>query len=172
MPDADRYNYCPYDGSELECSQTIHDGLPFCRDCGFVNFQNPRPCVAVLIFNQEGKVLLARRGVEPAKGEWDLPGGFIEPFECAEDSVVREILEETTQQVRVIAYLGSVPDTYGERGVPTLNLCFIAEVVHGEPRARSDVAELTWFSRSELPGRMAFAHQQQMLAWCRERMNS
>jgi NAD+ diphosphatase len=172
MSDFRQYRYCPYDRTKLEQIPTRHDGLPFCKDCGFVDYQNPRPCVAVLVFNRDGRVLLARRGLEPAKGEWDFPGGFIKSSETAEQAVVREILEETSLHVRVADYLGSVPDVYGDGGVPTLNLCFVAYVLSGEPSAKSDVSNLSWFSDAELPSGMAFAHQHQIQIWCRSRMRS
>jgi len=122
--------------------------------------------VAILILN-ERSVLLARRAVEPAKGVWDIPGGFIDARESAEQAVVREALEETALHIRVAAYLGSLPDVYGDRAAPTLNFCFLAEIVSGDLRAQSDVAELQWVDIDHLPDQMAFAHQREMLKWAR-----
>jgi ADP-ribose pyrophosphatase YjhB (NUDIX family) len=159
------YQFCPYDGDRL----ASHDGRPSCARCGFIDYHNPKPAVAILI-TREGQLLLARRGIEPARGMWDIPGGFIETGESAEDAVVREALEETALEVRVAEFLGSVPDIYGSRREPTLNLCFTALVVGGEMRAQSDVESLAWFAPDGLPKRMAFDHQYQMLQWYRERV--
>ena len=137
-------------------------GLPTCGRCGFVNYGNPKPCVAVLII-QQGRLLLARRGVEPAKGMWDIPGGFIDGGETAEEAASREMLEETGLEVRVTQYLGSLSDTYGAQAEPTLNLCFLAEPSRGLLTPQSDVAELRWFLPAELPSTMAFDHQYQVL---------
>jgi mutator protein MutT len=134
-----------------------------------VDYQNPKACVAILI-TSHGKLLLARRGIEPAKGAWDIPGGFVEAGESAEEAVVREALEETILQVRVTEYLGSVPDVYGARQTPTLNLCYLADVVSGEPAPQSDVEALVWFSMTELPKGMAFPHQTQVIALLQERI--
>src|SRR6266849_8161058 len=101
------YQYCPYDGTRLDAGDAC-GSRPRCARCGFVDYQNPRPCVTILIL-EERRVLLARRAVEPAKGMWDIPGGFIETGESAEEAVVREALEETVLHVRVTAYLGSLP---------------------------------------------------------------
>lgn len=160
------YHYCPYDGGSL-ISPILPDEYPFCPRCGFVDYHNPRPCVAILIVDN-GKILLARRVIEPAKGEWDIPGGFVDSGESAEEAVVREALEETGLHVRVIKFLGSLPDVYGDRKLPTLNLCFVAEIMHGELRPQSDVEALDWFSPDQLPESMAFAHQREMLGWAVE----
>lgn len=164
-----RFLYCPYDGSPIDPGDVATGRRPRCGRCGFVDYENPRPCVAVLIVGA-GRVLLARRAVEPARGAWDVPGGFIDKGETAEEAVVRESREETTLEVRVAGYLGSLTDVYGERGWPTLNLCFLAEVVSGVPAARSDVEELQWFEGDRLPERMAFPHQKQLLQWARARL--
>jgi len=166
------FHYCPYDGTKLSRLTSLHDGHAFCPVCQFVDFENPRPCVAVLIFGRDGRVLLARRGVQPRKGKWDIPGGFVNAGESAEQAVIRETLEETNLRIRLVDYLGSIPDVYGNRAVQTLNFCFAAAVISGKPQPKSDVAELCWFSRSDLPSQMAFKHQQQILAWCRERMRA
>jgi NADH pyrophosphatase NudC (nudix superfamily) len=164
------YRYCPYDGVPLVFTPSEERTCrPSCPDCGFVDYQNPKPCVAVLILNEAGQVLLARCGVEPRKGMWDTPGGFIEAGESAEDAVVRECREETALVVRVADFLGSLPDAYGPGGVPVLNLCFLARVVSGSLTPQSDVAELRWFGREELPQEMAFPHQRPLLQWAWEK---
>ncbi len=142
-----------------------------CPKCGFVDYQNPRACVAILI-TQDRKILLARRGIEPAKGEWDIPGGFVDRGEAAEHAVMREALEETTLRVRVKEYLGSVPDVYGPRQVPTLNLCFLVEILEGNPKPKSDVESLVWFPLDELPDKMAFAHQERVIQLLKEKLRS
>jgi 8-oxo-dGTP diphosphatase len=163
------YSHCPYDGEPLRPSDTQSQERSRCPRCGFVDYQNPRPCVCILIL-RDRHVLLARRAVEPVKNMWDIPGGFVDAGESAEQAVVREALEEASLHVRVCDYLGSLPDVYGDRGVPTLNFCFVAEIISGELRAQSDVAELQWVSLDSPPEQMAFAHQQQMLQWGREKV--
>jgi len=167
MSDSAAFRFCPYDGQAL--TSLVEEGVsrPRCLKCGFVDYGNPKPCVAVLIV-QDGKLLVGKRATEPAKGMWDILGGFIDAGESAEDAVRREVSEETGLDVRITRYLGSFPDTYGHRGVPTLNLCYVTVPVGGTVRAASDVAELSWLSVTELPTTWAFPHQQQIIATWRK----
>jgi ADP-ribose pyrophosphatase YjhB (NUDIX family) len=134
-----------------------------------IDYRNPAACVAVLII-RSGQLLLARRGTEPAKGEWDTIGGFVDEYESAEEAVARETQEETGLEVSKTDYLGSVPDHYGSEQKPILHLCFLASVVGGNPVASSDVASLAWFSLDELPDQMAFPNQLKVLGLLKERL--
>lgn len=76
-----------------------------CTDCGFVNYINPKVVVgAVSVW--EGKFLLARRAIEPQKGFWTIPAGFLETGETVEAGAVRETWEEARARVRLDALLG------------------------------------------------------------------
>lgn len=111
--------------------KTNDNGRSFnCEECHFNYYLNNSAAVACLIFNTEGKLLLARRAVEPAKGMLDLPGGFVEPMESAEDAVVREIKEELGVLVTNAAYLASFPNEYVYSGfsVFTVDLAFVCKV--------------------------------------------
>jgi len=57
-------------------------------------YENPSPTVDILLFNENEEVLIAERGVEPAKGKFGFPGGFVEPKETLEQAIVREVSEE------------------------------------------------------------------------------
>lgn len=168
MNELSDYQYCPYDGEHLIVDDSGSESRSACPKCGFIYYPNPKACVAILI-TEGRKILLARRGIEPAKGQWDIPGGFVDMGESVEDTVIRETLEETSLRVRVKEYLGSIPDVYGPRQIPTVNLCFLVEVLEGKPKPKSDVESLVWFSLDELPEKMAFAHQEQVLQLLKEK---
>lgn len=170
MTHPSHFIYCPYDGQKLVANRKIETGHSFCRSCGFVDYQNPKACVAVLIL-QGDKILLARRGIEPAKGRWDIPGGFVEAGETVEEAVLRETLEETRLRVRVREYLGSLPDVYDARRLSTLNLCYWVEIVRGVPTAKSDVDALAWFRLEKLPKKLAFAHQAKAIEILKKRLS-
>jgi ADP-ribose pyrophosphatase YjhB (NUDIX family) len=91
---------------------------------------NASAAIACLIFNSEGKLLLARRAIEPSKGMLDLPGGFVEPMERAETAVVREIKEELGVLVTEAQFLASFPNEYIFSGfsVFTIDMAFICNV--------------------------------------------
>nr|WP_051567975.1 NUDIX domain-containing protein [Draconibacterium orientale] len=90
--------YCPKCGSaELHKSG---DRSLKCADCGFHFFINSSAAVAALVTDESGKLMLVTRGVEPNYGKLDLPGGFIDPLESAEDAVRRELKEELGLKVK------------------------------------------------------------------------
>lgn len=157
-----RFRFCPHDGAPL--------GPPdpgTCPRCGFLGYVNPAPAAGFFVLDA-GRVLIARRAVEPYKGMWDIPGGFIEPGESAEAAVVREAQEETGLRVEVVAYLGSAPDVYGDRGAPTLNVFYLVRRAAGEPIAQDDVAELRWFPVDDIPADLAFPHQREAVTRLRD----
>ena len=161
-----QYVFCPFDGSTLAPAPSGGDqGFPTCGRCGFVDYANPKPCVALLV-EREGGLLLVRRGVEPRLGFWDIPGGFIDRRESAEEAAARELLEETGLRAAKLRFLMSLPDIYGPRETPTLNLCFHVVPASWPPRPASDAAEARVFDRRELPIEFAFPHQKTLVqAW-------
>jgi ADP-ribose pyrophosphatase YjhB (NUDIX family) len=169
MVQPSHFLFCPYDGEKLVVDDDGQMNHAFCRACGFVDYQNPRPCVAILILRDD-RILLARRGIPPAQGAWDIPGGFVDAEESAEDAVLREALEETTLHVEIREYLGSVPDVYDSRRTPTLNLCFWVEVIDGVPKPRSDVEALEWLPLDSLPTALAFPHQTRAFSMLKKRL--
>ncbi|HEY9855898.1 MAG TPA: NUDIX domain-containing protein [Stenomitos sp.] len=145
------FSYCPYCRTELG-SRTIEDlERQYCPGCGEVFYRNSKPCAGALVSDAEGRLLLTRRAVEPFKGKWDLPGGYLEDGEHPEAGAIRELREETGLTIRITGLGGIYMDTYGAGGVSTLNLFYDAEVVSGEEASRGDVSELGWFAPDELP---------------------
>jgi ADP-ribose pyrophosphatase YjhB (NUDIX family) len=154
--------FCPFCGAPLG---PVVGAAQACSGCGRPFYHNAAPCSAVLV-EDAGRVLLARRAVDPGKDLWDLPGGFCEPGETPEEGAVRELREETGADIELTGFLGHVVDTYGPEGDATLNCVFRARLV-GDPvlEPADDVAELHWFAPAELPGRdqIAFANTAEAL---------
>ena len=158
-PEPDRF--CPRCGERLETVLRAGDEHPrqVCPACGRVHYRNAKPCAGVLAM-QDGRLLLVRRGIEPFRGYWDVPGGFVEEGELPEAAALRELQEETGLEVRLTGLLGFYLDRYvyqGEQGV-TLNIYFTGEVVGGEARAGDDAVQIGWFPPDGLPTRIAFDH--------------
>ena len=124
-----------------------------CGDCGFEYFLNPSAAVAAFIVNARGELLVVRRAKEPARGTLDLPGGFCDLNETAEESIRREVREETMLDVAEAVPLFSLPNQYEYSGfvVPTMDWFFRCTVKGGgEAKACDDAAELMWISPGEI----------------------
>ncbi|MBR8534263.1 NUDIX domain-containing protein [Carboxylicivirga sediminis] len=133
--------YCPRCGSE----SFLFDGEKAfkCQTCRFHFFINSACAVAVIILNAEGDMLFTRRAVDPHKGMLDLPGGFVDPLESAEESVIREIKEELNLDVVSMQYMASFPNDYvfSNYSVFTTDLCFLCEVKSFEHmHAKDDIS--------------------------------
>jgi ADP-ribose pyrophosphatase YjhB (NUDIX family) len=132
-----------------------------CALCNAVHYRNAKPCAGALI-TRGRQLLLARRGVAPRRGMWDIVGGFVRHDEHPADAARREAREETGLVVQLGPMLGMFVDRYGtEEGSDyTLNIYFLAHAAHdASPEATSDVTELRWFPGDALPAQMAFAHE-------------
>ena len=102
------FKYCPKCGSAhfLENNEKSKR----CSDCGFVYYFNPSAATVAFILNQKEELLVCRRGKEPAKGTFDLSGGFLDMYETGEQGIAREVLEETGLEVTETNYLFSIPN--------------------------------------------------------------
>lgn len=138
----DQFHYCPECGSN---SFVVHNAKSKkCESCDFVYYFNSSAATVALIMNNKGELLVCRRAMEPAKGTLDLPGGFIDMYETAEEGVAREVLEETGLVVQTAAYQFSLPNTYLYSGfeVHTLDLFFLCKVTDtNHIRAMDDVTD-------------------------------
>ena len=134
--------YCPRCGSSR--FEEHNEKAKKCRDCGFVYYFNSCSATVALILNSRNELLVTRRAKEPAKGTFDLPGGFIDMYETGEEGVAREVKEETGFTVRQSTYLFSLPNIYPFSGfeVHTLDMFFLCRVEDtSAPEAHDDVAE-------------------------------
>lgn len=105
-------------------------------------------CDAIII--KDGKIALVKRGREPFKGEWALPGGRIEQEESAEECLVREAKEETSLEVKSIRLTGIYSDPKRDpRGV--IAAAYLCECVSGEIMGGDDASEAAWFNLDKLP---------------------
>lgn len=123
-----QFQYCPKCGS---AHFEIHnEKSKQCADCGFVYYFNPSAATVAFILNKHNELLVCRRGKEPAKGTLDLPGGFVDMYETAEEGVIREVKEETGLEVQQADHLFSLPNIYVYCGFPvhTLDLFFRCQV--------------------------------------------
>lgn len=124
-----------------------------CENCGFVYFMNPSSSTVAIIIDEQDRLLTVRRSKEPAKGTLDLPGGFCDCYETAEEGVRREVMEETGLSVTETHYLFSLPNMYCYSGldIPTLDLFFLCRVANTKgAKAMDDAAEVLWLPWDEV----------------------
>lgn len=143
------WRFCPRCRTELQGDERRLE----CPGCGFVAYASSK-ATACAVVEGDGRVLLVRRAVEPFKGCWDLPGGFLEEGEHPLEGLRRELREETGLEVEPLEFLGAWMDRYGgdSTAEATLNLYWTARVAGGEEAPADDVDALRWFPRDELPG--------------------
>lgn len=150
--------YCP------QCGSTLHevsweDGLNIlqCAECGYKLYKNSKPCVIAIIVDDDRKrILLSRRGIEPYKGYWDLPGGFLRNGEDPLKGVKREVREELGVECEPVRFFDIFVDTYGEFDVYTFNVCYIVKLLSDDIRPADDIDEAQWFGFDDLPENLAF----------------
>ena len=111
------------------------------------------PCVGAVVRDREGRLLLVRRGTEPGRGQWSVPGGRVEPGEDAAAAAAREVLEETGVPV-VVGDLVGVVERPGPGGVTYVIEDFNAtpapEAAGTVPLAGDDADEARWFTEAEI----------------------
>ncbi len=122
--------------------------------------RGPLLAVDVVIQMSEG-VVLVRRGQEPFRGKWALPGGFVHYGERVEDAVIREAREETGLEVNLHKLIGVYSDPNRDPRAHVISLCFLAKQVGGKLVAGSDVTEARAFK--DIPwDELAFDHAQML----------
>lgn len=145
------YSFCPKCGSKSD--QKSHN-LLICPNCSYNFYINPAPTNAIIIENDKGEILLAKRKFEPKKGFLDLPGGFIEIGESAEKSSVREAQEELGVNLSNVKYFSSYPDEYLYQGIliKTLGLTLTANIEGNQKITPSDdVEDVAFYKKDEIP---------------------
>ena len=110
------------------------------------------PCVGAVVRDDAGRLLLIRRGHEPSRGLWSLPGGRVEPGETLEEAVVREVREETGLEVRVGAPVGSVLIPAGTVVYDVTDFACTPLDVAAVPVAGDDADDVAWVDATALDG--------------------
>lgn len=145
------FTHCPVCGAASFVRNNVKSNR--CVDCGFVYYLNPSAAVAAFIQNEVGDLLICVRGKEPAKGTWDLPGGFVDENETAEEAIERELKEELNADVLKETYLFSFPNIYEYSGLtlPTLDLFFACSLSNLDAlSAADDVADFKFIPLHEI----------------------
>ncbi len=150
----------------------------FCADCGLPvqphsewfacenghrTFMNSKPTAGGLV-HQDGKLLLVRRAIDPWRGYWDIPGGFLKNGEPPQDGALREVEEETGFSCAIDRLLGVYLDTYyaDDPDFHIMNFYFVMHPTGGSARLDHESDAVDWFPIDALPD-IAFEHAQHVL---------
>ena len=147
LPGSTSITRCPRCGGEALSWPSMKNFE--CADCGFVLYLNTAAAVAV-IMECRGKILFGVRKHEPMGGMLDLPGGFVDQGESAEEAARREVKEELGIDIHDLRYLFSFPNTYPYRGMvyDTLDLIFLVQWNQPpEVTAADDLEAAIWVRR-------------------------
>ncbi|MFC0679835.1 NAD(+) diphosphatase [Lysobacter korlensis] len=137
-----RHRYCGGCASELEIKRA--GWLGHCAGCGIEHY--PRSDPAVIAAVTDGERLLLGRQAGWAPGRWSVLAGFVEPGESLEQTVAREVLEETGVRVRECCYLASQPWPFPG----ALMLGFVAQAEPDEPHVTGELELARWFTADEI----------------------
>ncbi len=156
-PAPDSYVYCPRCATPLVTRQVMDKPRRACPACHFVHFTDPKVGVGVMVV-VDGRILLVRRAMNPEKGKWSIPAGFVDSGEDPKETAVREAAEETGLRVAISGLVDVYFNPPAEPGAPgaSIFILYKAELVDGVLRAGDDAAAAAFFGPDELP-ELAFA---------------
>ncbi len=142
------FRHCPVCGERLNTAR-LKEGEPprlVCPACEFVFYLDPK-VVACAILDLHGRIALLKRDIEPQKGKWVLPGGYVDRGEEVEAAAVRETLEECGVEIRINGLVG----VYSYPGKTQVVIVYTAEHLSGELTSADETQEAGWFRQEEIP---------------------
>jgi ADP-ribose pyrophosphatase YjhB (NUDIX family) len=146
----DTVRFCPLCGGPVARRLVARDlrEHPVCSRCGFVCYLHPK-VVAVTIPVRAGRILLARRAIEPAHGLWTFPGGYVDWGEEVAAAARREMREEVGLDLAPAGLVG----IYSYPAAPVVIVAYHVTVPEGlEARADAhEVSEVGFFARRDIP---------------------
>jgi ADP-ribose pyrophosphatase YjhB (NUDIX family) len=154
-------NFCSHCGAPMEEKIPADDDhlRAVCTQCPHVQYENPKMVVGCIPVFEE-KILMCKRNIEPRKGKWTLPAGYLENKESVQEGAARETLEETRAHVRII-------DPYRLYNIVNLDqiyLMFRAEMGDDTFGPTSESTEVRLFKEADIPwDEIAFEVIQQTL---------
>jgi 8-oxo-dGTP diphosphatase len=119
-----------------------------CDNCREIHYADPKVAVGVAVFRDD-RLLLVRRVMEPGRGRWTVPGGFLNLGEEPRAAAAREVTEEAAVEVAVGQVLDVFANPPEEGG--TVFVLYAGRWVSGEPAAGDDADDAAFFGRDELP---------------------
>jgi len=122
----------------------------FCGHCNEIFYENPVPATCIVTIDEKERVLLVKRNVEPKKGFWCLPGGFVELGENPDQGALRELKEETGLEGKIEMLIG-VTSSPSSQYDTVLMIGYLVKSYGGDLCTGYDASEAKWFNYRELP---------------------
>lgn len=142
--------FCPYCGHGLVDKFAEGRMRRWCITCDAPLYENPVPAACLVTIDGSDRILLVKRSVEPKKGWWSLPGGFMELGETPEEAGLRELCEETGIHGKIEMLLGVMTHSSPDYGT-ILMTGFLASCHGGTLAPGDDAEEASWFGPENLP---------------------
>ena len=142
-PALEDVKYCP------RCGQSANVTFPrsiTCPSCGYGAFYNPKPVACAITANGGGDVYLLKRGFEPNRGKWSMPGGFVDLGESVEDAAIRETQEEIGLQIGLTGLVGVY-----SRSTDRIVVVVYAARADGTPTRTEEALEVEAFRPTTIP---------------------
>ena len=149
--------FCPLCGHSLLTRQAGDRLRRACPACNYVHYTDPKVGVGALVM-QNDKILLVKRSMEPERGKWSIPAGFLDQGEDPRLTAEREVLEETGLQVRITDLIDVFTNPQ-QQGGASIFILYRAQLLSGALEAGDDAAAAAFFDLAELP-ELAFASTQ------------
>jgi ADP-ribose pyrophosphatase YjhB (NUDIX family) len=118
-----------------------------CTSCGFVHYIDPKVAVGTIISDNDGRIVLVRRAIEPGYGKWVFPGGFIDRGETVEAAALREAREECGLHIRLDRLL----NIYSYPGNAVIIIAFAATMIGGCLGCDDEGLEAQMFEPHQIP---------------------
>lgn len=155
------FKFCPMCATPLVMSLQMGEKRPTCPACGWVHYEDPKVASGVLLM-RGSEVLLVRRVMEPFKGSWSIPAGFVNAFEDPAAAAIRECREETGLIIEIDDFFDLLTGREHSRGADVF-LVYRAHVLRGTLAASDDADQVGWFPLDDLP-MLAFETTRRVLA--------
>jgi 8-oxo-dGTP diphosphatase len=149
--------FCPRCGADarIDFPRSIH-----CEHCGYAAFFNPKPVACAIPRTENGAVWLVKRGFDPGRGRWSMPGGFVDLGESVEQAAAREVEEE----LQTTATIGALVGVYSHAEDRVVVVAYEA-TLDGTPQPTPEAPEIRAFAPAAVPwDELAFASDRMALA--------